>query len=112
MSQREAPMPGDALCGMQLLLVEDDYLLASTLQAAFELEGAAVVGSYAGVDAALDGLGKIQTVDAALLDVDLDGEMSFPVADALRERHVPVLFLTGYDDTVLPAAYNDVRRCR
>jgi FixJ family two-component response regulator len=38
----------------------------------------------------------------AVLDVNLNGEMSYPVADALTARGVPFVFVTGYDkDTML-----------
>jgi hypothetical protein len=38
-------------------------------------------------------------VDLALLDVNLNGQMSRPVAELLRARSVPYVFATGYDDT-------------
>lgn len=46
--------------------------------------------------------------DLAMLDVDLAGEPSFPVADALRERGIPFLFATGYGDEGISEAYRDV----
>jgi len=46
-------------------------------------------------------------VDAAMLDVNLNGERSFPVADALRRRGVPFMFSSGYGIASLPAAYRD-----
>ncbi len=106
-------MRDDPLRGRRLLVVEDDYLLASGLQEALEVHGAQVIGPYPDVAGALsaisDGAGMI---DAALLDVNLGDETSFALADALRERGIPILFLTGYDDSALPSAYLDIRRCR
>jgi len=45
--------------------------------------------------------------DAAMLDVNLNGERSFPVADALGRRGVPYMFSSGYGIMSLPAAYRD-----
>lgn len=106
-------MRDDPLQGRRLLVVEDDYLLASGLQEALEMHGASVIGPYSDVAGALAAIGDgTGTIDGALLDVNLGDETSFALADALRERNVPVLFLTGYDDSALPAAYLDIRRCR
>ncbi|WP_206860914.1 response regulator [Lysobacter changpingensis] len=100
------------LRGLHLLLVEDDYLLASGLQEALELEGATIVGPYPDVQGALHGISQAGALDGALLDVNLGDETSFAVVEALRSRGVPMLFLTGYDDSALPAAYIDIPRCR
>jgi CheY-like chemotaxis protein len=43
--------------------------------------------------------------DAAILDVNLDGEEIFPVADILSERGLPFVFVTGYGEGSLPPAY-------
>ncbi len=105
-------MASNGLHGLRLLLVEDDYLLASGLQEALELEGAHVVGPYPDVQGALRGIAQAQALDGALLDVNLGDETSFAVVEALRQRGVRMLFLTGYDDAALPAAYRDIPRCR
>ena len=101
----------NALQGQHLLLVEDDWSLAAALTEALEREGAEVIGPCADLRAALDRVGDAPRIDAALLDIDLGGVMSFPVADALRARDVPLLFLTVHD-SALPATYDGVRRCR
>ncbi|MDR0181564.1 response regulator [Lysobacter arvi] len=105
-------MRNAGLHGLHLLLVEDDYLLASGLQEALELEGATIVGPYPDVQGALRGMAQANTLDGALLDVNLGDETSFAVVEALRSRGVPILFLTGYDDSALPAVYGDIPRCR
>ncbi len=49
-----------------------------------------------------------EDIDAALLDINLDGEMSWAVASVLETRGVPFAFATGYDArTVLPDAFRD-----
>ena len=60
---------------------------------------------------ALDLLAAGAPPDAAILDVNLGGEMVFPLAEALRDRGVPFMFATGYDSWALPPAYADVPRC-
>ena len=84
-----------------VLLVEDEALIA--LDLAFELEaaGLAVVGP---VGTLADGLRRAReaSLRAAVLDVNLRGEMSFPIADALRARALPLLFLTGERASRLP----------
>jgi hypothetical protein len=47
-------------------------------------------------------------LDGAVLDVNLDGERSFPIAELLAARGIPFLFLTGYDSTtVFPNEFRD-----
>ena len=50
-------------------------------------------------------------LDGAILDVNLRGELVFPVADLLRENSVRVVFATGYEQWALPEAYATVPRC-
>ena len=85
------------LVGLRILVVEDTLLVADLMCDCLESFGCTVVGPVAGVQAALD-LAVSESLDGALLDVNLAGEFSFPVATALGARNVPVVFLTGYDD--------------
>lgn len=96
------------LTGKCVLLVEDNYLLASALQDAMEQMGAEVLGPYAHVAPALQGLQQAKHVDAGLLDINLGSEQSFPVADALSQLGVPTVLLTGYDNIALPAPYREL----
>jgi len=51
------------------------------------------------------------SLDGALLDINLAGTLSFPLAEALKERGVPFVFLTGYDEgTLFPPEFRAVRR--
>ena len=91
-----------ALAGRRLLVVEDEYFLAAELVEALSADGAKVIGPAASVDDALDLLDDTAQLDGAVLDLNLQGEMAFPVADALMERDIPFVFLTGYDQSVIP----------
>jgi len=51
------------------------------------------------------------TLDGAVLDINLQGEMVYPVADALMTRGVAFVFSTGYDGDVIPARYDGYARC-
>ena len=84
-----------------VLVVEDEALIAMSL--AFELEGAGlhVLGPGATLARGLELIRGVR-VDAALLDINLGGERSWPIADALLERGVPVLFLSGEERRSLP----------
>lgn len=95
----------------RILVVEDQYIQAEILQQELEDLGAEVLGPVTSVAAALALLAGGTPVDAAILDVGLGGETVFPVAEALRARHIPFMFATGYDQGSLPRAYADVPCC-
>lgn len=99
------------LSGRRVLIVEDDYFLAEDLKAELESKGAEVVGPAGRVSDALALLANAQRLDGAVLDVNLGGETAYPIADALRAKKIPFVFVTGYDASFIPAAYADVTRC-
>ena len=83
------------LPGMRVLVVEDVAVLAWRVRALLVGAGAEVVGPVPNVPCALTLLERNE-VDAAVLDMNLDGETADPIADVLAARGVPFLFLTGY----------------
>lgn len=100
-----------SLSGRHILLVEDDFIIALDQAAILEEAGARVVGPAPTVAAALDLVARSEHLDGAVLDVNLRGETSYPVADALRTRSVPFVFLTGYDPSIIAADYADAPVC-
>jgi hypothetical protein len=70
-----------------------------------------VVGPVASVNGALDLIAETERLDGAVLDVNLQGEMAYPIADALVARGVPFVFATGYDEASIPPRYAHIRRC-
>jgi len=98
-----------ALAYRRVLIVEDEYFLADDMAQALQKLGAQVIGPVPTPDKALALLAD-EPVDAAILDINLKGQMVFPVADALREQGVPFVFATGYDENAVPEAYKDVPR--
>ncbi len=105
----ESPMLPE-LGGKCVLLVEDEYLLAEDLALMLKRRGARVIGPYPTVAETLTCLATGPTLDFALLDVNLRGEMVFPIADRLRASRVPFIFVTGYDPSALPPDYRMVPR--
>lgn len=100
-----------ALAKRRILLVEDDYFIVSDLARSFEAGGAEVVGPAATVADGLTLLAETRDLDAAVLDINLQGEMVFPLADALAARGIPFVFATGYDREMVPPRYADVAHC-
>jgi CheY-like chemotaxis protein len=95
------------LSGRRVLLVEDEMIVAWLLEDMLTDLGCAVVGPAASVDQAL-AMMAAEAIDVAMLDVNLNGEMSYPIADALAARGVPFVFSTGYHKDRLPERYRAV----
>lgn len=87
----------------RVLVVEDSVLVAMDLSSALTAAGYTVVGPAINLDEAMK-LVNTNSLDAALLDMNLNGVMCFPVAEKLRELGVPFAFLTGYDKESSKAA--------
>ena len=104
------PTGTNSLHGLKVLVVEDNFLLADVIADTLRRFGCEVVGPAGDVAMAVK-LARESELDGAVLDLNLFGEFCFPVADALAERHVPYLFLTGYDTKhVIPPEYRSIRR--
>ena len=89
------------------LLVEDEMLVAWLIEDMLADLGCAVIGPASSVNQALAMI-DAEAVDAAVLDLNLNGQMSYPVADALAAHSVPFIISTGYDKDTLP---DDYRAC-
>lgn len=94
------------LAGARILVVEDDFLVGETILAMLEDEGAQVLGPIGSVDEALTWLAdEANMLDRVVLDLNLHGLKSYPIADALAQRGVPFVFLTGYGKDALDEAH-------
>jgi CheY-like chemotaxis protein len=95
----------------RLLVVEDEYMIAFDLARSLEELGAEVIGPAPTVREALHLIASdTGALDGAVLDINLNGERAYAVAEALASRQVPFVFTTGYDAVVIPAAYAAVPR--
>ncbi|KMO38922.1 chemotaxis protein CheY [Methylobacterium variabile] len=101
----------DAPAAYRVLLVEDEYFLAQDLAEAFKARGAEIVGPVPSVDEALALIADGSRLDGAVLDLNLQGEIAYVVADTLQERGIPFVFATGYDQAVIPPRYALARYC-
>jgi two-component SAPR family response regulator len=88
------------LKGKRILVVEDEALIAVMVEDMLIEMGGEVVGPAATIDEALD-LARTELLHVAVLDVNVRGQRIDPVAEALIERGVPVLFATGYGEVKL-----------
>ena len=91
----------------RVLLVEDEMLVAWLIEDMLADLGCAVIGPASSVNQALAMI-DAEAIDAAVLDLNLNGQMSYPVADALAAHRVPFVISTGYDKDTLP---DDYRAC-
>ena len=92
------------LCGCRVLVVEDEVLVAWLLEEMLAELECKVVGPVVRVSQALAMVGT-EAIDLAILDVNLNGEKSYAVADALAARRVPFVFSTGYAADSMPDKY-------
>jgi CheY-like chemotaxis protein len=95
------------LAGRRILIVEDEALVAMLVEDALLDAGAEVIGPVATVAEAMSLL-DASAPDAAVLDLNLAGETSTPVADVLSARGVPFVVATGYGAEGLPPGHATV----
>ena len=98
-----------ALLGLEILLVEDEALVAAMLEDMLADFGCILAGSAATVSEALAAVEAAAEIDAAILDVNLGGDKVYPVADILVGRGVPIVFSTAYGPADLVERYPRAR---
>jgi CheY-like chemotaxis protein len=84
------------LAGRRIFVVEDEVMVLWMLVDMLAAFGCEVVGPAGRLSQALKILDEATDIDAAVLDINLNGEKSYPVADALAARGVPFVFSSGY----------------
>jgi two-component SAPR family response regulator len=90
------------LNGLRILVLEDEALLAMLLEDVLAEFGCSVAGTFAQNDAALAFLStNAADVDFGILDVNIGGQRSDPVAHEFDRLGLPFVFSTGYDDSAL-----------
>ncbi|MBC7739476.1 MAG: response regulator [Candidatus Saccharibacteria bacterium] len=87
----------------RILVVEDEMMIAMMLQDILEDAGCTVICARH-LEQALD-LARDQALDGAVLDENLHGKQSYPVADMLAGRGIPFIFATGYSQSNLEKLY-------
>ncbi|MET0583065.1 MAG: response regulator [Pseudoxanthomonas sp.] len=91
----------DIVAGKRVLLVEDEALITTLIVDLMEDRGVVVIGPAATLAHAIE-LARTEVLDAAILDVNLGSETSFPVAGILRDRGVPFFYTTAFANKTHP----------
>ena len=101
--------PEDRLEGLRIFIVEDEAVIAMALEDMLADLGCTVVDVAGTLTQAM---GRVEAMaseaDGAILDVNLGGEKSYPVADALHRLAMPFFFTTGYDPSSLDERYREM----
>lgn len=92
--------------GLRVLVVEDEGGVALLIESMLEELGCHVTASVATLAKALSAA-RAGSFDFALLDINLDGELVFPVAEVLESRKLPFVFSTGYGRMGVPEAFKE-----
>lgn len=90
----------------QILVVEDEMTIVLVIEDTLHELGAHVVGPASRLDVALR-LAKEASIDAAILDVNIRGGNSYPVADILVERGIPFVLCSGYSNWAIEERHRD-----
>ena len=88
----------------RVLLVEDEFLLSAVLSADLQECGYEVLGPFATLSRGMEAV-ESESFDGAILDINLKGEMVYPLAEELLRRGIPFLFLSGYEAANVPAVF-------
>ena len=93
----------------RILVVEDNFLMAEVICDFVRSCGLQPVGPVGSVEGGVQ-LAQQEDLDAAVLDINLQGRMCFPICSALAKRHVPFMFLSGYAGSPLvPSEFQAAR---
>lgn len=95
--------------GLTILVVEDEFLLACSLEEELRALGHSVLGPYGDREEATR-VSRGRPFDLAILDINIAGDMIYPLADELASRGIPFIFLTGYGALNLPERFRACRR--
>jgi DNA-binding response OmpR family regulator len=85
----------DALAGLRILIVEDEFLVAMLVEEMLQKLRCEIVGPVSTLEEAVATV-RQNRLDGALLDANLNGKNSSPVADELSGHEVPFILVTGY----------------
>jgi PAS domain S-box-containing protein len=99
------------IAGNRIMIVEDEALVAMAITDVMTTSGFSVIGPFGKLTDAKAALRK-GDIDAAMLDVNLDGELVYPLADMLLAERIPFVFLTGYGPESIDRRYSHIRVLR
>jgi CheY-like chemotaxis protein len=99
----EVSVASDILHGLSVLVVEDNGLLCCVLEETLREAGCEVVGPFARLPEAMEAVPALH-VDAALLDINIRGQLVSPLAEHLIGRGIPFILTSAYQPRDLPNA--------
>lgn len=116
MPSADSPLPdrniaARPLDGRHVLVVEDEFVIADDIATMLRECGAEVIGPAATLPTAVRLADQSERIDAAVLNINLQGVEVFPLARDLRQRGVPFLFLTGYGEELIPHEFAEIVKC-
>lgn len=106
-NQFPAPQSAIMVTGNRIMIVEDEALVAMALREALDELGFSAIGPFNRIPEAMIAL-RNNHIDAAVLDVNLGGELVYPLADVLTADRVPFIFITGYGAEAIEPRYSHV----
>ena len=92
----------------RVLIIEDEYLLGDDLANALRALGAYVIGPVAEFAEAMSV--ERDCFDVAVIDINLRGRLTYPIADELMRIGKPFIFTTGYSAEIIPDRFRHVPR--
>lgn len=99
------------LDGCRVLVAEDDYLLAADTARLLRAAGATIIGPV-GKLAQVQELVRAGAFDTAVLDIRLADDLVYPAADLINQAGLRFVFLTGYDDFIVPKRFQSAIHCQ
>lgn len=102
------PLP---LNGCHIMVVEDEFLIADDIATMLREAGAEVIGPAASLPEGMRLASDTEKIDGAVLNIDLGEATVYPLADELLTRGVRIMFLTGYNESHIPAEYAAIPCC-
>ena len=89
---------------MRILIAEDEFLVGIQLEEDLRAAGCSIIGPFSTLSKATQA-SRRERFDLAILDVNLNGDRVYPLADELSARRVPFIFLSGYISADLPERF-------
>ena len=96
----------DRLSGARVLVVEDEAAISMLLEDMLLDFGCEIVGPAARLATALE-MARSESFTVAILDVNVAGEPIYPVAEAIAQRDLPLVFSTGYGGAGIREPFRD-----
>jgi CheY-like chemotaxis protein len=92
--------------GKRILVAEDEFFIALGVEETLQSLGCAVVGPFSDLAHAAAAAAQ-EPPDAAVLDINLNGEMVYPLAERLHQLRIPFVFTTGYAKADMPEHFRN-----